>query len=72
MSDEAIGPDWEAMRRIGIEAESISDRGAALPMADYERLLAEAERAVGSRRELLEFIVNYTPRRDTRSEPGLG
>ena len=53
--------DWEEMRAIGAELSALTSGGRFLSPADYERLLARAEAAVGEHRYLLELIVNWNP-----------
>jgi hypothetical protein len=51
-------PDWEALKRISTERLALQDAGR-WNRAEFERLLAEAKRAVNGHDEFLESLVNH-------------
>lgn len=49
-------PDWDRLTAINDELEALVDAGKAT-QAEYDRLLAEADKAVGEHSQFLEGIL---------------
>lgn len=51
-------PDFEKLRGVNDELEQLADAGK-LTQADFDRLFAEAEKAVGEHTEFLESVLLF-------------
>lgn len=56
----ATGPDWDKLREISDEAESLHEKGDMTPEL-YERLLERAELACNGHTEFIESLTHFAP-----------